>query len=239
MSFPVRALAHVAWSEHSSRQHGNRVANVCHVLAAFAIVTSLTGGCDVKQPQTSRTRALWSSVDDVSRAIREGRDSVVSSYLQSGGDPNALDSSGTPLLHRAVYYAYARPSIAQSLLAAGCDVNLLDSNGQPAISLARDAATLTLLIDNGADLEQDGRSAMQRAIRDGRTFSVELLVDRGVQVDLQMVSQARSHYEKQLDEAERMTWRASDMGDIERAKIKLARAESYKIIIDMLEAAMR
>ena len=68
------------------------------------------------------------------RPTPEGTHRVVADLLAHGADPNALDDTGNPALHRAAGPCDA--GIIAKLIAAGADVNAVNSTGMSAFSLA-------------------------------------------------------------------------------------------------------
>jgi hypothetical protein len=64
------------------------------------------------------------SLGELARAIKDGKSSVIRSYLSQGGDPNAADPWGYSLLHKAAHHK--RLPIIKRLTKGGADVNAKD-----------------------------------------------------------------------------------------------------------------
>jgi ankyrin repeat protein len=80
-------------------------------------------------------------------------------------------------------------SIIRLLLDAGLDPNEYHENSPPPLHVAvKDNALFRLLLDRGADLDMQGRfhaSAMLEALQSGQVSQVQILLDRGQQLELQ------------------------------------------------------
>jgi ankyrin repeat protein len=106
-------------------------------------------------------------------AVARGDVELVQALLEAKADPEARDHDGRTALHRAA--ESGATDVIRALLAAGADVNALDHRGVYPLMMARDAATVELLLSAGADPRIqacDGRTAMGsslvRALPSGR-----------------------------------------------------------------------
>ncbi len=100
-------------------------------------------------------RAAAPSAPTLHDAAAKGDTAAVVKYLAAGGDPNARDDSGEPLLCAAV--RHGRTEVARKLLAKGANPNAAgDFFGETPVALA--AATqnhelIALLVKHGAKLD--------------------------------------------------------------------------------------
>jgi ankyrin repeat protein len=106
-------------------------------------------------------------------------------------DPSRARSfspDGFPAIGLAAFFA--RRDVAAALLEAGADVNAAARNPMKvaaihAAAAAHDLATMTLLLDSGADPnqpQQEGYVPLHEAASEGDTAMVRLLVERGARV---------------------------------------------------------
>ncbi len=119
------------------------------------------------------------------QAIRQGDNDALRNLLNRGADPNAKDTSGTPLLMSAVLYADAAG--VRLLLNNGADPNATNAAGATAlIWAAGDPEKAALLIDYGANV--NARSALGRtpllvaSATDGAGSVVGKLIHKGADV---------------------------------------------------------
>lgn len=130
----------------------------------------------------------------LSLAAALGLPKVVNHLLARGGDPNFSDSGMQLLgpLHMASFNG--DPETVSTLLDSGADVGASNHNGTtPLIAAMRAVETddariraCSLLMDAGSDIEARdcfGYTCLMRAADDGCAWAVDLLLDRGANVN--------------------------------------------------------
>ena len=137
-----------------------------------------------------------SAVDDVdangdtalSWAVKRRDSDSVRQLLLCGSDPGHGDLYGTTPLHLAVWSRDI--AVVQLLLAAKVDVNSKDIWGTTAISHTTiyngDTTILEALLAHGAiieDQEIDGRRPTHQAVYSNRPIDVQILLDRGANIN--------------------------------------------------------
>ena len=112
-------------------------------------------------------------------AIKKDRTSKVAKYLlENGANPNLVTDGLTPLMYAT---AYQKHTIIKELIAHEADVNFISKEKQSAVIFAikgRDAKTLQLLVDNGADPSikiKDNYSAIDLAKEENIKTILEVL----------------------------------------------------------------
>jgi len=144
------------------------------------------------------------------RAIRRRVDiDVVESLIQAGANVNCIiededgdDDSYTPLIFVCMCWEYGY--FVETLLKADADVNLALRNGRTAISyLDNDSIIyidiLEMLINAGADVNNYGGYALQRAIGESNLEAVKRLVNAGAKIDIQEPDDGRTALMSLLD----------------------------------------
>jgi ankyrin repeat protein len=128
-------------------------------------------------------------------AVRANDTAAVERLLEAGSSPNALDSSGDPILLSAIQDAETSGStdIVALLVDKGADVNALDRRGNALLPLAAKDGQLEvvqLLLDAGADVDSpisDGRGTndcgLARAAIHNHIEIAELLIAHGANVN--------------------------------------------------------
>ncbi|XP_031554891.1 ankyrin repeat domain-containing protein 39-like [Actinia tenebrosa] len=121
-------------------------------------------------------RGVWT-------AAMDGEFEKVEDYLNKGGDPNAVDSSGYTALHYASRSGHF--AVCELLLMKGACANAQTRSGQ-VTPLHRAAycgriGVVNLLLRHQADptlCDTDGQTALHKASEKGHKEIVQLLVDR-------------------------------------------------------------
>ena len=125
------------------------------------------------------------SFDDFFIAIRNDNADVVSDLLQRGLDPNTHDPKGQPGLTIAMREGALK--VARVLLARPeTDVNALNQAGESALMMAAlkgNLAGAELLLARGAKVNQSGWSPLHYAAAGPDSKMVQLLIDRGADVE--------------------------------------------------------
>ncbi len=129
--------------------------------------------------------AFSGSFDDFFIAIRNDNVSKLNNLLQRGFDPNTRNEKGQPGLMVAM--REQSPKVARVLVdQPTIDVNALNLAGESALMIAAikgDLASVKLLLDRGARLNQPGWTALHYAASGQEPKTVEWLLDRGAEID--------------------------------------------------------
>ena len=129
--------------------------------------------------------AFSGSFDDFFIAIRNDNVSKLNNLLQRGFDPNTRNEKGQPGL--TVAMREQSPKVARVLVdQPTLDVNALNLAGESALMIAAikgDLASVKLLLDRGARLNQPGWTALHYAASGREPKTVEWMLDRGAEVD--------------------------------------------------------
>ncbi len=119
-----------------------------------------------------------------------GQIEIVEILLAHQADVNLQDKWGHTPLMMAALRGYSK--IVEKLIAAGSEVDISDENGWTALIHSSERGYLEsvkLLLDNGASMEAREnwwkRTPLMVAAGSGQTKLVELLLDRGAQIDCQ------------------------------------------------------
>lgn len=138
------------------------------------------------------------STEEIVKAVRYGDVKAVETYLNEGGDPNAIDTirHGESLLS-ACAQTSDRLDIPKLLINAGADVNHQDYDGKTPLHFGNNReAFCRFLIENGADIDlrcnlgrlpQDDN---QHTPEDRRVNLGELRADIESQILLQEIEEA-------------------------------------------------
>ena len=125
------------------------------------------------------------SYEDFFVAIRNDNASDVASLLARGFDPNTRDPKGQPGLTIALQERSAKT--AKLLLRQPqTDVNALNEAGESPLMMAAlkgDLTAVQLLLDRGANVNQPGWSPLHYAATGPEPKIVQLLVERGANLD--------------------------------------------------------
>ena len=129
--------------------------------------------------------AFSGSFDDFFIAIRNDNVGKLNNLLQRGFDPNTRNEKGQPGLMVAM--REQSPKVARVLVdQPTIDVNALNLAGESALMIAAikgDLASVKLLLDRGARLNQPGWTALHYAASGQEPKTVEWLLDRGAEID--------------------------------------------------------
>ena len=129
--------------------------------------------------------AFSGSFDDFFIAIRNDNVGKLNNLLQRGFDPNTRNEKGQPGL--TVAMREQSPKVARVLVdQPTIDVNALNLAGESALMIAAikgDLASVKLLLDRGARLNQPGWTALHYAASGQEPKTVEWLLDRGAEID--------------------------------------------------------
>ena len=129
--------------------------------------------------------ALSGSFDDFFIAIRNDNVGKLNNLLQRGFDPNTRNEKGQPGL--TVAMQEQSPKVARVLVdQPTLDVNALNLAGESALMIAAikgDLASVKLLLDRGARINQPGWTALHYAASGREPKTVEWMLDRGAEVD--------------------------------------------------------
>ena len=129
--------------------------------------------------------AFSGSFDDFFIAIRNDNVGKLNNLLQRGFDPNTRNEKGQPGL--TVAMREQSPKVARVLVdQPTIDVNSLNLAGESALMIAAikgDLASVKLLLDRGARLNQPGWTALHYAASGQEPKTVEWLLDRGAEID--------------------------------------------------------
>ena len=125
------------------------------------------------------------SFEDFFIAIKNDNASNLQSLLDRGFDPNTKDPKGQPGLNIAFQERSAKT--AKLLLGRpGIDVNALNNAGESPLMMAAikgDVAGAQLLLEHGAKVNQPGWSALHYAATGPEPKLVELLIERGADLN--------------------------------------------------------
>lgn len=125
------------------------------------------------------------SYEDFFVAIKNDNASVLNGLLERGFDPNTRDPKGQPGLTMALQER--SPKVVKALLERpGIDVNALNPAGESALMMAAlkgDLASAQGLLDRGAKVNQPGWSALHYAAAGPEPRLVQLLIERGGDLD--------------------------------------------------------
>lgn len=117
-------------------------------------------------------------------AIRSGDAIAVRRLIADGEMIDQIDKGHRPLTLAATIGHF---EIVQELIVAGANPNATNAAGVAAIHVARDPATLVLLINAGADIdapsETRGTTPLHAASASGIVAMVKVLLDRGADVN--------------------------------------------------------
>lgn len=129
---------------------------------------------------------------------------AVLKLLDSGTDPNAIDTNGATALHLAV--VNGRPRVVEALLSHGANPNATNGYGEPVISDIEGARTLQALLGAGASLSAKlADRLMYDAIRFGNSEVIDVLVGQGVKPRKWHIEAAREEWaEGDADISERV-----------------------------------
>jgi ankyrin repeat protein len=129
--------------------------------------------------------AYAGSFEDYFIAIRNDYAGTVNDLLNRGFDPNTRDEKGQPGLTIALQEHSLKA--ARALLARpGVDVNALNQVGESALMMAAlkgDLAGAQLLLEHGAKINHPGWSPLHYAASGPEPELVQLLLDRGAEID--------------------------------------------------------
>ncbi|OWZ06609.1 Serine/threonine protein kinase [Phytophthora megakarya] len=112
---------------------------------------------------------------------------IATLLIENGADVNVRDLSGkTPLMHLC-RVENAKPDAVHLLVRCGADLHLRDTNGKTALMLWSESSKpnesmLEVLMQYGADIKvinSDGETPLMSASRNGRVFTVSMLLDHG------------------------------------------------------------
>lgn len=125
------------------------------------------------------------SYDDFFSAIRNDNASALNGLLTRGFDPNTRDAKGQPGLTMALQEQ--SPKAVRALLQRPqIDVNALNADGESALMMAAlkgDLSSTQLLLERGANVNQDGWAPLHYASSGPEPKIVKLLLDRGAAID--------------------------------------------------------
>lgn len=127
---------------------------------------------------------LLGCFDGIHSAAKKGDVEAVKKYISKGGDVNALNRDGIPILSMAI--KSGNINIVEILLDAGADITLQDTFiGTPLHVAASVGKTdiIELLLDHGADInalsERSNETPIGEAVRGRHSNAVKMLLDRG------------------------------------------------------------
>lgn len=127
---------------------------------------------------------------DLHLAAYLGDVTIAKRLIETGTDVNIRDDLDNTPLHYAARSGQA--AVADVLIANGAEVDAEDEHGNTPLHLATKHVEVTkVLVDHGADLnarDQGGRTALQEAVSYGTREVVDLLVDRGAEIDLHLAA---------------------------------------------------
>jgi len=112
-----------------------------HFGRAEAVSVLLAAGADVNAVSHSRISYIPSNTALHAAIAGERSLEVIALLLESGADPNILDSNGHTSLHVAAYHV-DRPEIVDLLVRHGADVAAKTSEGATAVSIAAERGHL-------------------------------------------------------------------------------------------------
>jgi ankyrin repeat protein len=120
-------------------------------------------------------------------AAKIGDSSSALARIAAGADVNVPDSTGTTVLHWAVYNNAVE--LVEALLNAGADPNAANRYGSTVMSeaaVAGDVSVIQALLDAGADVESanaEGQTALMIVARTANTAAAEALIAAGADVN--------------------------------------------------------
>lgn len=141
---------------------------LAHTFAAIAVFSANAG-----------------SFEDFFVAIKNDNVSNLAGLLERGFDPNTRDPKGQPGLTIAVTERSVK-TVKLLLTQTTIDVNALNSAGESPLMMAAlkgDATGVKLLLDSGAKVNQPGWSALHYAATGPEPKVVQLLIERGAEVE--------------------------------------------------------
>jgi ankyrin repeat protein len=122
----------------------------------------------------------YEGVSVLQLAARKGHSAVVSTLLQAGADPEAVDKLGWTALHSAA--GNGNDSVVDQLLAAGADATVQNNNGWTALHRAAEGGHHTIvrqLMEAGVDVNKrnsTGNTGLMLASRNGHDSVVRELL---------------------------------------------------------------
>jgi ankyrin repeat protein len=128
-----------------------------------------------------------SAQSELSAAIMNGNEQLVSSLLRQEIDINQPDRDGSLPLQWTVYYENA--GLVKQMLDAGADPNATNREGISSLILAvqnGNAAIAGLLVDAGAGVNNtmaNGETPLMMAARTGELATMQLLLDKGAEIE--------------------------------------------------------
>jgi len=117
----------------------------------FSLIACLTLVACQSQPRQAN--------NPIVAAVAKNETKIVTQYLAEGGDPNAKNRTGDPLLFVATVARGGGHDVARLLIKAGADVNGQSSRGRTVLASAAswcDIDMVRLLIEAGAQVNSAG-----------------------------------------------------------------------------------
>ncbi len=175
----------------------NKVQKTLIILGSvFAILLAICCSSSNKKPKKLSLEELDSVTKKLlhfSRFSGEGHDEIIDMYIQSGADPNAKDSNGTPAIMLAVI---GRSSAnVKALLKYNPEVNFISEGMTPLIMAAGlgKEEIVKMLIEHGADIHAKdtmGNTALINAVgvatmiyKYGALEASKVLIEKGANVN--------------------------------------------------------
>lgn len=118
------------------------------LVVSVALVAALAGGCQNRNAQEA----------EIVAKVRDNDGAAVTAFLAQGGDANATDRLGNPLIYIASG-PKGGTQVLGILLAAGANPNAEAANGRSALQNAAgwcDLAAVDLLVNAGAEIDRVG-----------------------------------------------------------------------------------
>lgn len=141
----------------------------------------------VENPQVKLNKDLVAAVQNDAALKSKEHLAKVTEALEKGGDPNATNALGEPVLADAIHFGDGKSDnleVAAILIEKGADVNAIGSTGRSPVTKAAESNNLEamkLLVEKGADLDtKNGTKALIKAAFNDHRGMVRFLMSNGV-----------------------------------------------------------
>ncbi len=171
------------------------------------IPTSLPSDSEIKinpngNHNLSRTSSVWAEIiakaPEDSKAQKTYFNNEIKTYLERGGDPNAITGNGWTVIHYAAWNG--NKEMVELLFAKGADINAKTSNGDTVFHYgvySGNKELVAFLLTKGADINamtNYGYTSLYYAVMSENKDMVEFLLNKGADVNADNIKFTSLHY---------------------------------------------